>query len=60
MFTPGSFNMFFKTGPLAWDGLVGFYMPIAVFAIWMPVVSWALLKAVDHQVDEERQQEVLA
>jgi hypothetical protein len=53
MYTPGSFNVFFKDGVLCWRGLIGFYIPIAVFAVWMLVLSWWLLKAVDHQVEEE-------
>ena len=52
MFTPGSFNVFFHTGPLAWNGLFAFYIPVAIFAIWCVVVSLQLIKAVDQQVAE--------
>ena len=38
MFTPGSFNVFFHTGPLAWNGVFAFYIPVAVFAVWCVVV----------------------
>ena len=51
---PGSFNVFFKTGVLAWNGLVAFYIPVAVFATWLVVNSWMLSRAVDHQLEEER------
>jgi hypothetical protein len=50
MFTPGSFNVFFHTGPLAWNGLIAFYIPVAIFAIWCIVVSLQLVKAVEQQV----------
>lgn len=53
LFCPGSFNVFFKSGPFAWNGLMAYYVPLIVFAAWMIVNSWALLKAVDHQVEEE-------
>jgi hypothetical protein len=53
MFVPGTFNVFFLHGPLAWDGWLAFYFPVAVFVIWMVVLSIYLVKAVDHQVREE-------
>lgn len=53
LFCPGTFNVFFKTGPLAWDGLISYYLPLGVFFAWMFLNSWALLKAIDHQVQEE-------
>ena len=52
MFAPGTFNVFFLTGPLAWDGWLAFYVPIAVFVVWMILNSVYLSKAVDHQRDE--------
>lgn len=51
-FTPGTFNVFFLTGPLAWDGWLAFYFPIVVFAIWMIINSVYLAKAADHLRDE--------
>ena len=53
MFTPGTFNVFFKDGPLAWDGLIAFYIPIAVFVVWMILMPRLLLRAVDQQAEEE-------
>lgn len=52
MFVPGTFNVFFKTGPFAWDGLFAFYIPVAVFVVWLMLNSWFLVKAVDQQVQE--------
>ena len=52
MFVPGTFNMFFLKGPLAWDGWLAFYVPIAVFVLWMILNSLYLSRAADHQRDE--------
>jgi hypothetical protein len=37
---------FFKTGPFAWNGLIGFWVPACVFGIWMTVMWWMTLKAI--------------
>ena len=37
---------FFKTGPLAWNGLIAFYLAFLVFAMWFPVAFYLLRKAV--------------
>jgi hypothetical protein len=37
---------FFKTGPFAWDGLIGFYLPTAGFCIWLGVMTVVLLRAI--------------
>ena len=52
MYVPGTFNVFFLTGPLAWDGWLAFYLPIVVFVLWMIVNSIYLAKAADNMRDE--------
>jgi hypothetical protein len=47
MFTPGTFNVFFHSGPLAWNGIVAWYIPLAVFASWAIINPLYLSKAVD-------------
>jgi hypothetical protein len=47
MFTPGTFNVFFHNGPLAWNGIIAWYLPLVVFATWMIVNPIHLSKAVD-------------
>ncbi len=37
---------FFKTGPFAWDGVVGFWIPATVFGLWMFVMWWMTLGAI--------------
>jgi hypothetical protein len=53
----GGLAVFFKDGPFAWNGLIGFYVPIAIFAIWLGVTTYLLLKAVKRQGQEEAQAE---
>ncbi|TDO17952.1 hypothetical protein EV580_1131 [Mycobacterium sp. BK086] len=52
---PASAIVFFYTGPLAWNGIFGLYLPLAVFAIWYNVVTYYLLRAVkDEPIESNR------
>jgi hypothetical protein len=42
---PGCALVFFKTGPLAWDGLFTFWIPVGVFVAWFFVMFWAVRHA---------------
>lgn len=58
--TPGSFVPFFKTGPLAWNGLLSWWIPVAVLALWFFVMTPLLLRAInvpDARTSERRGQE---
>lgn len=46
LFTPGTIAVFFFDGPFAWNGLFTWYLPLAVFAIWMVTMTVLLLKAI--------------
>ncbi len=37
---------FFKTGPFAWDGVVGFYLPTAGFCVWLLVMTLVLFRTI--------------
>jgi hypothetical protein len=50
-FLPALLPYFFKTGPLAWQGVLVFYLGLATFGAWVVVMMWALLKA-NRQVPE--------
>ncbi len=52
MFTPGTFNVFFHNGPLAWNGIVAWYIPLAVFATWAIINPIFLSRAVDSMSDD--------
>jgi hypothetical protein len=41
--------IFFKHGPFGFNGLIAFWMPTAVFFVWMLVMSWMLLRAVSAE-----------
>lgn len=47
MFTPASFIVFFKDGPLAWNGVFVWWVPVTAFLVWFLPNFTMLLKAVD-------------
>jgi hypothetical protein len=50
MWTPGSLNPFFKDGPLAFNGLFAWYIPVVIWTtIWTPAITWSMLRAVRQQ-----------
>lgn len=50
LFSPGSLLIFFKDGPMAWNGLLVFWTPIVSFALWMGVVVTLILRAAGQPV----------
>jgi len=52
IYLPGILIPFFKNGPLAWNGVLAFWIPVVVFTVWMILLSVMLLRAIK---DEERQ-----
>ncbi len=48
----GTLAVFFKDGPFAWNGLVGFYIPFAVFVIWLGMMTTFLLRAAPRSEPE--------
>jgi hypothetical protein len=42
---PAGLMLFFKTGAFAYNGLIAMYVPLAVFFIWVVVMTWAGLRA---------------
>ena len=46
----GGFACFFTTGPFAWNGIIGFWIPIVCYLAWLMIVLLPqLLKAVKRQ-----------
>jgi hypothetical protein len=46
---PGSFTVFFKTGPLAWDGVFVWWLPVGTFAVWLVAITRCMLVAIAKQ-----------
>jgi hypothetical protein len=51
---PGCAIYLFKSGPLAWNGVFAFWIPLTVFCIWMIVTAIMLTKAVDVEAAERQ------
>ena len=48
---PGGVITFFQTGPFAWDGLFGFWIPLTDWGIWFVVTCVLLVKHIHRQAD---------
>jgi hypothetical protein len=46
---PAVLILFFKRGPFAYDGLVGFWIPTVAFFAWVIVMTWLVVKDVDAE-----------
>lgn len=45
----GPIAVLFKKGIFAWHGLLPFYLPFAVFSLWIPAMSYTVLRALRQQ-----------
>jgi hypothetical protein len=52
LFLPGPLCVFFRTGPLAWDGLFTWWIPFVLFAAWMVVMLVMIAQAI--RTDDSR------
>jgi hypothetical protein len=43
---PATAIPFFKTGPMAWNGILAFWIPVIVFVSWFVVMFWVMRDAV--------------
>ncbi len=46
---PAVLILFFKTGPFAYNGLVGFWLPTVAFFAWVLVLTWLVIKDVNDE-----------
>lgn len=46
---PGSMAVLFKTGPLAWNGLLAWWLPVVDFGIWFFVMTVLLIKGIRRE-----------
>jgi hypothetical protein len=49
MFEAGAFSFLPRSGPLAWNGLLVFWVPLPLFGIWIVIQSYLLLKSLSAQ-----------
>jgi hypothetical protein len=47
MLAPGGIIVFFKSGPLAWNGLIGFWLLLLAYMSWIVVDTVLLLRTAD-------------
>jgi hypothetical protein len=57
MFEAGAFAFLPRTGPLAWNGLMVFWLPLTLFGLWIAVMCNLLLRALKRQREEAQQKE---
>ena len=48
---PGGLTILFKTGPLAYNGLLALWIPLTVFAIWVATMSVLSVRAIRREAD---------
>jgi hypothetical protein len=47
---PAGIVLFFKAGPFAWNGLIGIYVPLVAYAIWMITTTIVVDRALARQI----------
>ena len=53
LFIPTGVITFFKTGPFTYGGLLGFYIPLVVFAGWLVAMPYAVCRDLRRRGQEE-------
>ena len=53
LFIPGMFAIFFKTGPFAWDGILAFWLPFALFFGWLGVLAWKIISLAGNSRNDD-------
>ncbi|TAM67392.1 MAG: hypothetical protein EPN51_14395 [Mycobacterium sp.] len=47
---PAGTVTFFKSGPFAWNGVMGIYVPIGAFAVWFSAMTYVIHKNLNRQI----------
>lgn len=56
---PAGLVLYFKDGPLAWNGIIGLYLPLTAFVIWVFALTIAVHRALTVQIAEGSEPDVL-
>lgn len=56
LFAPAGAALFFKSGGYAYNGLLGMYLPLAIFFVWTEGVTWAMTAKLKRQLAEARRE----
>lgn len=52
--TPAAFAVVFRSGPLAWDGVVSFWLRIGAFGLYVVVMFFVVRAAIQRQAAEQQ------
>lgn len=52
MFEAGAIAFVPRSGPFAWNGLLVFWSPLTLFAVWITVQCWLIFRALRAQIAE--------
>ena len=50
LYVPAAASLFFKEGGYAYNGLLGMYLPLAIFFIWVEGVTWAMTRKLKDEL----------
>jgi hypothetical protein len=59
-FAPAMCIIYFKRGPIAWDGLIAFWVPLAMFAFWLAAMFVIMFRAIASQEAQQLSARALA
>lgn len=54
LFIPTGVITFFKTGPLTYGGLFGFYVPLGIFVVWLISMPWVVCTDIRREIQHEQ------
>ena len=53
LYCPASLDVYFKDGPLAWNGILSWWLSLIAFFMWLVVTTVMLLRAITDQAQGE-------
>jgi hypothetical protein len=55
LMVPGAFALLYKTGPLAWDGVLSFWLRLTTYALYIAVMFFVVRTAINRQAAQGEQ-----